>query len=372
MKNQNNRCVKWWYVVFYISLVIWGALTLFFQNKFLSIPIKIFPLSMIDWGVTLIFIILFIISIIEKHEKEKQTLFQKTRQEVQYIKEALKVACKATPFLFLLFVYLCIDIPHFFNSENLKEITKNSDFIKWIYFIRLIVVLFEQFYLYILLELGFNRKIKNSIPAMMIIVEFYILFNGFFFYLINRNYYIDTEYECKILYSKVLSYSIVMKLLSAIVFYFIKNKMWSGKQNFINEILKTEGNLIITEKPETWNNLEISFKKLKKKMYKNLKFKFLEYESCLLESNGENFNESEILLSICEYNKLFKNENFRIFVFDIDNLEINERFKDKFGSNNYCKLGNNVYVVRYSISQNENNDKEFFDILSEILKEKSD
>ena len=77
-----------------------------------------------------------------------------------------------------------------------------------------------------------------------------------------------------------------------------------------------------------------------------MKLNFLKYESCLLESNEGNFDESEILLSICEYNKLFKNENLRIFVFDVDNLEVKERFKDKFGSSNYCELGNNVYVIR--------------------------
>ena len=221
-----------------------------------------------------------------------------------------------------------------------------------------IITILEQFYLYFLVEFFLKKKktiqsINQLMIFLIVIIDIRIILSAI----------IWKEDP------KVLSKEIIIKLITTIIFYFIKEYLWNPKNN-VKKILETQNNLIITEKSNTWKKLKGSFKKLKredKKIYKNMKLKFLKYESCLLESNEENFNESEILLSICEYNKLFKNKNFHIFVFDTDNLEMEERFKDKFDSNNYCKLGNNVYVVRYSV---KNNDKEFFDILSEILKEK--
>lgn len=222
----------------------------------------------------------------------------------------------------------------------------------------IIITILEQLYLYFLVE--FFLKKKKTIKKFNQLIIFLII-------TINIRIVLNAIiWEKK---PEILSKGIIIKLIITIIFYYIKEYLWNPK-NDVKKILETPNNLIVTEKSNNWKKLKSSFKKLKKKekeKYKNLKFKFLEYESCLLESNEEKFNQDEILLSICEYNKLFKNENFRIFVFDTDNLEMEERFKDKFGSNNYCKLGNNVYVVRYSV---KNNDKEFFDILSEILKEK--
>ena len=226
-----------------------------------------------------------------------------------------------------------------------------------------IITILEQFYLYFLVEFFLKKKktiqsINQLMIFLIVIIDIRIILSAIIW---KEN-------------PKVLSKEIIIKLITTIIFYFIKERLWNPKSN-VKKILETQTNLIITEKPETWKKLKDYFKRLKKedkKMYKNRKLKFLKYESCLLESNEENFNESEILLSICEYNKLFKNKNFHIFVFDTDNLEMEERFKDKFGSNNYCKLGNNVYVVRYSVAQDKKNNKEFFDILSEILKEKND
>lgn len=370
MKNKNDKIVRYCYRLFYFLFLSWCMFSLFPNNFCLSIPIKKFPLKMIDWGVSVHFILLIIIAIVEKNERKEKTFIEKLKQELQNIKKAFIIMYETKLYLLLLFLYSYIDIQHFFNSESLKEIPTNTDYLK-IYFFKIIIILFEQFYVYVLLELAFDRKIKNYIPITMIIIEMYVLFNGFFFKFISNSYYISTGHECRIiLYSKVLSYDIVVKLFAAIIFYFIKKKMWSGNQKLIDEILKTEKNIIITEKPETWNKLKNSLKKLDAKFYKNLKFEFLKYDSCLLDSNEEKFSQSEILLSICEYNKLFKNENLRIFVFEIDTLGIDEKFKYKFNSNDYCKLGNNVYIIRYSVSENENKNREFFDILNKIFEEK--
>jgi len=225
----------------------------------------------------------------------------------------------------------------------------------------IVITILEQLYLYFLVE--FFLKKKKTIQSINQLIIFLIV-----------------TIDIRIILSaiiwkedpKVLSKEIIIKLITTIIFYFIKEYLWNPKNN-VKKILETQNNLIITEKSNTWKKLKGSFKKLKKKdkkIYKNMKLNFLKYESCLLESNEGNFDESEILLSICEYNKLFKNENLRIFVFDVDNLEVKERFKDKFGSSNYCELGNNVYVIRYSAVQDKNNDKGFFEILNKIFEEK--
>lgn len=225
----------------------------------------------------------------------------------------------------------------------------------------IVITILEQLYLYFLVE--FFLKKKKTIQSINQLIIFLIV-----------------TIDIRIILSaiiwkedpKVLSKEIIIKLITTIIFYFIKEYLWNPKNN-AKKILETQNNLIITEKSNTWKKLKGSFKKLKKKdkkIYKNMKLNFLKYESCLLESNEGNFDESEILLSICEYNKLFKNENLRIFVFDVDNLEVKERFKDKFGSSNYCELGNNVYVIRYSAVQDKNNDKGFFEILNKIFEEK--
>lgn len=258
----------------------------------------------------------------------------------------------------------------------------------------IIITILEQLYLYFLVEFFLKKKktikkFNQLIIFLIITIDIRIVLNAII-------------WEKK---PEVLSKEIIIKLITAIIFYFIKECLWNPKNN-VKKILETQTNLIITEKPETWKKLKDSFKRLKKKdkkMYKNMTFKFLEYESCLLDQNDEKFKPSEILLPICEYNRLFKNENIRIFVFDVDNSEVKKRFEDKLNDSNYCELANNVYIISYSININnetrnkkfsnifknikikisnfinknsnkkiqENNNKEFFDILNKIFEEKN-
>lgn len=392
-KFVKRLCYFWLYII----VGIWIILSLFFSKSLDKNYTIIVTLKIIDhwivWSSILPLLSLMFIKICEENK-----LIKSNSTKLSYIKEKILIIGfiiaffikKILPYfpqlqrvfivvMLIMMVYTLVILPILWIKKNGYEkavvlfLTVGSlIFVNYLNTgynqdlnnsFNIVITILEQLYLYFLVEIFLKKKKTiQSINKLMIFLIVTINIRIIFSAIIWKEA------------PKLLSKEIIIKLITAIIFYFIKEYIWNPKNN-VKKILETQNNLIITEKSNTWKKLKGSFKKLKKKdkkIYKNMKLKFLKYESCLLESNEENFNESEILLSICEYNKLFKNENFRIFVFDTDNLEMEERFKDKFGSNNYCKLGNNVYVVRYSVAQDKKNNKEFFDILSEILKEKND
>ena len=396
---KKEKMRKLCYSLLYIIVGIWIILSLFF-SKSLDINFTfIITLKIIDWIILSTIGLLVPLMVIQLCEEKKLRKLNFTKFELN-IKEYILIVG-------LIFVYIIEKIlPHFPQLQVIFNIVlfcmaiyifvilpilwviKNGSDKAVVLFLTVVSLIVVKF-----LDSDFNQKsnleILNLFNAIITILEqFYLYFLVEFFLKKKKTIqsinqlmiFLIVTIDIRIILSamiwkenpKVLSKEIIIKLITAIIFYFIKECLWNPKNN-LKKILETQNNLIITEKSNTWKKLKGSSKKLNKKdkkIYKNMKLNFLKYESCLLESNEGNFDESEILLSICEYNKLFKNENLRIFVFDVDNLEVKKRFKDKFDSSNYCELGNNVYVIRYSAVQDKNNDKEFFDILNKIFEEK--
>ena len=366
------------YFLLYIIVGIWIILSLFFSKSLDENYTFIVTLKIIDywivWPSIVSLLPLMFIKICEENKlrKSNSTKLLDIKKIILIIgliiEFIIAVFIKRFPKLQIVFVVvMLIMIIYTFVILPIFWIKKNGYEKAVVLFLTVVSLIFVNY-----LNTGYNQDLNNILNiAITILEQFYLYFLVEFFLKKKKTIqsinqlmiFLIVIIDIRIILSaiiwkedpKVLSKEIIIKLITTIIFYFIKEYLWNPKNN-VKKILETQNNLIITEKSNTWKKLKGSFKKLKredKKIYKNMKLKFLKYESCLLESNEENFNESEILLSICEYNKLFKNENFRIFVFDTDNLEMEERFKDKFSSNNYCKLGNNVYVVRYSVVQDK-------------------
>lgn len=286
-------------------------------------------------------------------------------------KNGYKKAILLISLVLLLILITGLNTKYYFDQERSSII---------ILLFHIVIRVIEQMYLYFLVE--FFLKKKKTIHTLNKFIIFMTI-------AIEIDIFLNSIIQLK---PEILSTNIIIKLVFSAMFYYIKKNFWDLK-NEVQEILEKQEHLIITEKSDTWKKLKSSFKNLKKKnkkLYKNLKFKFLEYESLLVELDNKNLEQSEILISICEYNKLFKRDNFRIFVFDVDNLEAEEKYKEKFNSHNYCKLINNVYVIKYSIDKNierankrcfldrllnknkkiiKTDNEEFFDILNKIFEE---
>lgn len=152
-------------------------------------------------------------------------------------------------------------------------------------------------------------------------------------FLIDKSYVTQIEYRQD---------EVIYKLVDDYVFTLIYIKKFvPNKERLINELINRNNNLVITEGCTDWKHLKsalIHFNEEKK--YENLDFKFLEYENSLSEKKELAGNKT--LDTICEYVSLFKNDYKRIFVFDADDREINEKYKSESG---YKYLGNNVYVI---------------------------
>lgn len=123
-----------------------------------------------------------------------------------------------------------------------------------------------------------------------------------------------------------------------------------NKERLINTIPNINENLIITEGKSDWKHLKSAFSELKKEnLYRDLDFKFFEYENSLSEFNNsiinQNLQGSSTLLTICEYNALFKNEKIRIFVFDADEQNTIKKIKNYPLNDGYYNFGNNVYAI---------------------------
>lgn len=123
-----------------------------------------------------------------------------------------------------------------------------------------------------------------------------------------------------------------------------------NKERLIKTISDINENLIITEGKTDWKHLKSAFIKFKKEnLYKDLDFKFFEYENSLSEFNNsivnQNLQGSPSLLTICEYNALFLNEKIRIFVFDADKPEIIKKIKEYPSNDGYYNFGHNVYAI---------------------------
>lgn len=118
-------------------------------------------------------------------------------------------------------------------------------------------------------------------------------------------------------------------------------------RGLLQEIVDIEENLVITEGKTDWKHLKAALKRFKRdKLYNDLDFKFLEYETGLEEKN-ENLGDKKLqgnstLKTVCIYNALFKNNKKKIFIFDSDDTDIVKEFSDKRG---YKYLGNNVYAI---------------------------
>lgn len=118
-------------------------------------------------------------------------------------------------------------------------------------------------------------------------------------------------------------------------------------RGLLQEIVDSEENLVITEGKTDWKHLKAALKRFNRdKLYNDLDFKFLEYETGLEEKN-ENLGDKKLqgnstLKTVCIYNALFKNNKKKIFIFDSDDTDIVKEFSDKRG---YKYLGNNVYAI---------------------------
>lgn len=118
-------------------------------------------------------------------------------------------------------------------------------------------------------------------------------------------------------------------------------------RGLLQEIVDSEENLVITEGKTDWKHLKAALKRFKRdKLYNDLDFQFLEYETGLEEKN-ENLGDKKLqgnstLKTVCIYNALFKNNKKKIFIFDSDQTDIVKEFSDKKG---YKYLGNNVYAI---------------------------
>lgn len=118
-------------------------------------------------------------------------------------------------------------------------------------------------------------------------------------------------------------------------------------RGLLQQIVDSEENLVITEGKTDWKHLKAALKRFKRdKLYNDLDFQFLEYETGLEEKN-ENLGDKKLqgnstLKTICIYNALFKNNKKKIFIFDSDQTDIVKEFSYERG---YKYLGNNVYAV---------------------------
>lgn len=113
----------------------------------------------------------------------------------------------------------------------------------------------------------------------------------------------------------------------------------------LDNITDNDDILIITENEWDWKHLKSAWKDFKNEdLYQNIEFDFLEYEY--------NLNSKIDIGSLCEFVSIFDNKNLRIFVFDRDDIKIN----DKYSSNDeYKYIGNNVYVIILPNPKGENN-----------------
>ncbi|WP_414150389.1 hypothetical protein ACIZ62_13720 [Acetobacterium carbinolicum] len=104
-------------------------------------------------------------------------------------------------------------------------------------------------------------------------------------------------------------------------------------RNRLQEIIKSEKNIIITEGKTDWKHLKSALERFNANGdYINFDFDFFEYEN-------EIEMGSETLLRVCEYNQLFPNLGKKVFVFDADLSKINKLHEGK----SYINHGNNVF-----------------------------
>lgn len=104
-------------------------------------------------------------------------------------------------------------------------------------------------------------------------------------------------------------------------------------RNRLQEIIKSEKNLLITEGKTDWKHLKAALERFNTEGdYIDFDFDFFEYE------NEINMG-SNTLLKVLDYNQLFPNLGKKVFVFDADIPQINNLYKDK----KYINHGNNVF-----------------------------
>jgi len=103
----------------------------------------------------------------------------------------------------------------------------------------------------------------------------------------------------------------------------------------LDEITHSNKNKIITEGKTDWKHLKNALTEFKKEnKYINLDFEFFEYEDDIKMGNL-------MLLNICKYQAIFRNEYLKVFIFDSDDPVIN---KEHEGSE-FKYYGNNVYSL---------------------------
>ena len=113
---------------------------------------------------------------------------------------------------------------------------------------------------------------------------------------------------------------------------FIKKYLPDAKRR-LDEIIETNQNLIITEGKTDWKHLKRALLYFQKRgLYKDINFVFFEYED-------EIEMGADTLLKVLEYNQLFYSPGIKIFIFDADKEEINEKHKGQ----EFLDWGNNVY-----------------------------
>lgn len=110
-------------------------------------------------------------------------------------------------------------------------------------------------------------------------------------------------------------------------------KYFPNAKNRYDEVLNTDQHIIVTEGKTDWKILKKALEYFQMNgRYTNLDVTFFEFEDDI--SMGETK-----AYTICEYNALFPNKKMRIFIFDSDVQEINEKHKNM----KYKEHGNNVY-----------------------------
>lgn len=113
---------------------------------------------------------------------------------------------------------------------------------------------------------------------------------------------------------------------------YIKKYLPSLK-NRLDEILESERNLIITEGKTDWKHLKNALAFFRSQhLYEDIKFDFFEFEDEIKMGKDR-------LMDILNYSKLFYSSGIKVFVFDSDTKEINE----KHNGESFVSWGNNVF-----------------------------
>lgn len=156
-----------------------------------------------------------------------------------------------------------------------------------------------------------------------------------------------------LIFSKINGNTVDVRLkFSCYSIKILMNEYLPNKERQISTIFNSDKNLIITEGCTDWKHLKSALKYFNEKgEFTDLTFDFFEYENSL--SDTYNLSGNTTLDKLCDYVSIFKNNKLRVFIFDSDCEEINNKHIKDCG---YHFLGNNVYAVVLPIPEFRKNE----------------